>query len=267
MTAARRLAMTSSTTSTATPPRHSFDQAIEHVTLSKTDLNAVIMEYLISEGYPEAAQRFALEANIAPELDVDSIQERVEIREAIASGDIQSAIEKINELNPQVLDQDSALHFSLLRLQLIELIRKATATPNGDIAPALTFATTHLAPRAPTNQEFLEDLERTMALLIFPPDNLAPPLAALLDPALRQEVAQRVNQALLHSQGERTKATLYDLVNYRSWANQKAIEAKKEHLPERIELGFDPAHNGHEGSQNDSSLRQADPMVTGWGPY
>lgn len=60
------------------------------------------MEYLISEGYPEAAQRFALEANIEPELDVDSIQERVEIREAIASGDIQSAIEKINELNPQV---------------------------------------------------------------------------------------------------------------------------------------------------------------------
>lgn len=106
-----------------------------------------------------------------------------------------------------------------------------------------------------------------MALLIFPPDNLAPPLAALLDPALRQEVAQRVNQALLLSQGERSKATLYDLVNYRSWASQKAIQAKKEHLPERIELGFDPAHNGHESSQNGSSLRQADPMVTGWDPY
>lgn len=67
------------------------------------------MEYLISEGYPEAAQRFALEANIEPELDVDSIQERVEIREAIASGDIQSAIEKINELNPQVSPSSSVL--------------------------------------------------------------------------------------------------------------------------------------------------------------
>ena len=155
----------------------------------------------------------------------------------------------------------------MLRLQLVELIRKATATPDGDITPALTFATTHLAPRAPTNPEFLEDLERTMALLIFPPDNLAPSLAALLNPTLRQEVAQRVNQALLQSQGEPTKATLYDLVNYRSWANQKAIEAKKEHLPERIELGFDPAQNGHESSPNGSSLRQADSMVTGWGPY
>ena len=60
------------------------------------------MEYLTSGGYPEAAQRFAIEANIEPELDVESIQERVEIREAIAKGDIQTAIEKINELNPQV---------------------------------------------------------------------------------------------------------------------------------------------------------------------
>lgn len=103
-----------------------------------------------------------------------------------------------------------------------------------------------------------------MALLIFPPDNLAPPLAALLDPALRQEVAQRVNQALLLSQGERSKATLYDLVNYRSWANQKAIQAKKEHLPEHIELGFDRAE---EGQENGSSLRPADAVMTGWGPY
>ena len=67
------------------------------------------MEYLISEGYPEAAQRFAVEANIEPELDVDSIQERVEIREAIALGDIQSAIERINELNPQVSSGSSFL--------------------------------------------------------------------------------------------------------------------------------------------------------------
>ena len=72
------------------------------------------MEYLISEGYPEAAQRFALEANIQPEPDVDSIQERVEIREAIASGDIQSAIEKINELNPQVSSSPSFLLYAVL---------------------------------------------------------------------------------------------------------------------------------------------------------
>ena len=67
-----------------------------------SDLNAGIMDYLISEGYPSAAQKFAHEANIAAMLDVESIQERVEIREAIDAGDIQTAITKINEFNPRV---------------------------------------------------------------------------------------------------------------------------------------------------------------------
>jgi hypothetical protein len=60
------------------------------------------MDYLINEGYPSAARKFASEANIQPSADVDSIQERVEIRSSIHSGDIQTAIENINELNPQV---------------------------------------------------------------------------------------------------------------------------------------------------------------------
>ena len=66
------------------------------------DLNTVIMDYLISEGYPSAAQKFAHEANIRPVVDVDAVEERVAIREALHKGNIQVAIEKINELNPQV---------------------------------------------------------------------------------------------------------------------------------------------------------------------
>lgn len=60
------------------------------------------MDYLISEGYPSAAQKFATEANIQLKVDVDSIRERVEIRNAIYTGNILSAIEKINELDPEV---------------------------------------------------------------------------------------------------------------------------------------------------------------------
>lgn len=78
-----------------------------------SDLNAVIMDYLISEGYPSAAQKFAHEANIAPMLDVESVQERVDIREAINKGDIQSAIEQINELNPQVRSHCPTIMFIL----------------------------------------------------------------------------------------------------------------------------------------------------------
>ncbi|KAF9629727.1 hypothetical protein BFW01_g10930 [Lasiodiplodia theobromae] len=196
------------------------------------------MDYLVSEGYPMAAKRFALEANIPHSAEPQSIQERVDIRNAIHAGNIESAIHKINDLNPQILDHDAALHFALLRLQLIELIRKCMSSPNADITPALTFATSELAPRAPTNQEFLEDLERTMALLIFPPENLAPPLAQLLDPSLRQTVATRVNEAILASQGANREARIKQLVRLRAWSENKAKEARK-HIPANLSLGLD----------------------------
>lgn len=61
------------------------------------------MDYLINEGYPAAAKRFAEEANIQPPADAaETIDERVEIRNAILSGKIQDAIEHINDLDPEV---------------------------------------------------------------------------------------------------------------------------------------------------------------------
>jgi hypothetical protein len=67
------------------------------------DINTVIMDYLVKEGYPDSARKFAIEAKIEEKPD-ESIRTRVDIRNAIHSGDIQSAIEKINELNPEVCD-------------------------------------------------------------------------------------------------------------------------------------------------------------------
>ena len=84
-----------------------------------------------------------------------------------------------------------------------------------------------------------------MALLIFPPDNLAPPLAALLDTKLRKDVAKRVNEAILQSNGERTRSKLLELVRTRAWAEQKAREARKD-IPDRIDIGLDPENNGRD---------------------
>lgn len=67
-----------------------------------SDINHLVMDYLITNGYPAAANKFAAEANIQPMADAESIQARVDIRTAIHSGNIQNAIEKVNELNPQV---------------------------------------------------------------------------------------------------------------------------------------------------------------------
>ena len=72
------------------------------VNLIISDLNRVIMEYLIREGYPAAAEKFAAEANMPNMWDYSAIRARVSIREDISAGKIQTAIEKINELAPQV---------------------------------------------------------------------------------------------------------------------------------------------------------------------
>lgn len=221
----------------------------------KSDINALILDYLTTEGYPSAAAKFSKEANLRPQDEEESVKARREIQQSIHSGNIEEAISALNELEPQVLDSNPSLHFALLRLQLVELIRKCNSEANPDITPALTFATNQLAPRAPTNPEFLEDLERTMALLVFPPDSLEPNLAALLQPGLRQSVADRVNKAILTSRGQRRDARIRSLVRLRAWAENTARDGKKD-LPAHLELGLDgdEKDEGHENGH--------EPMIT-----
>jgi hypothetical protein len=78
---------------------HSSNMAL---TFGRSDVNNLVMDYLITEGYPSAAEKFAAEANIQPKADFSDIQERVQIRESIHRGDLQAAIELINDLNPDV---------------------------------------------------------------------------------------------------------------------------------------------------------------------
>lgn len=67
-----------------------------------SDLNNLVLNFLILEGYESAAKKFAAEANLTPRIPTDSIHERVEIRSSIIRGEITQAIHQINDLNPEV---------------------------------------------------------------------------------------------------------------------------------------------------------------------
>jgi hypothetical protein len=54
------------------------------------------------EGYPNAAARFSKEANLQPQQDTSAIRARQQIQNCIHSGNIQTAIETLNELDPEV---------------------------------------------------------------------------------------------------------------------------------------------------------------------
>jgi hypothetical protein len=64
-------------------------------------------------GYPNAAARFSTEANLLPQQDNESISTRQQIQNAIHKGDIQTAIDDLNDLDPEVRAQTSC-HFPCL---------------------------------------------------------------------------------------------------------------------------------------------------------
>jgi hypothetical protein len=96
------------------------------------------MDYLISEGYPGAAEKFANETNFfhGEAFDVESIRERVQIRNAILNGHIEEAIELLN--NNETLVSFIALQLPPYMIILVScttrnLLREALDELNTDL--------------------------------------------------------------------------------------------------------------------------------------
>ncbi|KIY65144.1 lish motif-containing protein [Cylindrobasidium torrendii FP15055 ss-10] len=190
-----------------------WEKRLHEVDVSKADLNRLVMDYLVIEGYKSAAEEFSQEADIAPPVDFENIESRMTIREALQRGDVEDAVTRINELNPDLLDTNDALSFHLQQQKLIELIRQ------GRIVDAITFAQSELAERGQKSNEFLAELERTMTLLAF--GNLGPStptaISDLLSPAQRLKTAGEVNSAILESSSQGKEVKLVGLLKLMGW--------------------------------------------------
>ncbi|KAI8376329.1 CTLH/CRA C-terminal to lish motif domain-containing protein [Radiomyces spectabilis] len=198
-----------------------WEQRLAKVKVNKQDLNQLVMNYLVVEGYKDAAQQFSLESGLTPSVDLQSIQDRMDIRHAIQSGDVDTAIDLVNDLNPEILDTNPQLFFHLQQQRLIELIRK------GEYEAALEFAAEEMAPRGEEHPEFLEELERTMALLAFQ-DIQASPVSDLLHPGQRQKTAGELNAAILMSQSRENEPRLPNLLKMLAWS-QEQLDEKAEY--------------------------------------
>ncbi|KAB5576573.1 CTLH/CRA C-terminal to lish motif domain-containing protein [Coniochaeta sp. 2T2.1] len=230
-----------------------FNERVAAVKSPKSDINSLILDYLVLEGYPNAAKRFSKEANMQERLPEHSeIAQRREIQNAIHSGKIEEAIKLLNKLDPEILDEEPKLHFSLLRLQLVELIRNCN---NGDVGEALKFASEELGPRASNNDEFIDSLEKTMVLLMFPHESLKDELAALLRSDLRKSVADEVNKTIVRRKTTRLESAIQELARMRAWGESSARTSKKD-LPDRIELGLSEDDNdvAAQGGANDEPM-------------
>ncbi|VDK73445.1 unnamed protein product [Anisakis simplex] len=93
--------------------------------ISRADMKELVVDYLIAEGYREAAELLCSDAGIPfPQNAVENLDARMAIRDAIIDGRIEDAIRKVNDLVPDLLDDNSLLHLQLLQQHLIELIRE-----------------------------------------------------------------------------------------------------------------------------------------------
>lgn len=198
-------------------PKDEWEERLSKVKVNKQDLNQLVMNYLVVEGYKDAAEQFSSESGLAPTVDLQSIQERMDIRHAIQSGDVDTAIDLVNDLNPEILDTNPLLFFHLQQQRLIELIR------NGSFQEALEFASEEMAPRGEEHPEFLEELERTMALLAFQ-DSLDSPVQDLLHPGQRQKTASELNAAILMSQSQEKDPKLPNLLKMLAWSQDQLDE-------------------------------------------
>lgn len=199
-----------------------WQETLAGIHVDKDDLNRLVMDYLVIEGFKDAAQNFARESGLTPSIDLDSIEYRMGIKNAIQRGDVEEAIAKVNDLNPEILDQNPGLLFHLQQQRMIEYIRR------GQIAEALSFAQQELAPRGEENPVFLAELERTMALLAFDtgvrgtdnpdPANAIPShIQELLLPSQRQRTAGQLNSAILTSQSHGKDPKLPNLLRMMAW--------------------------------------------------
>ncbi|KAK6917498.1 CTLH/CRA C-terminal to LisH motif domain [Dillenia turbinata] len=221
--------------------REEWEKKLNDVKIRKEDMNKLVMNFLVTEGYVDAAEKFRMESGTEQclnftkgsflldekfgiflnveiaDIDLATITDRMAVKKAVQCGNVEDAIEKVNDLNPEILDTNPQLFFHLQQQRLIELIR------NGKVEEALEFAQEELAPRGEENQSFLEELERTVALLAFE-DVSSCPVGELLDISQRLKTASEVNAAILTSQSHEKDPKLPSLLKMLIWAQNQLDE-------------------------------------------
>ncbi|OMJ83686.1 hypothetical protein SteCoe_15357 [Stentor coeruleus] len=176
-----------------------WETRLDQIPISRTQINKLIINYLVSEGFQNAAEQFSKESSTELNLDI-SLQARNQIRIAIVSGEIDKSIQLINDLDPNLLQEQPGLLFALRLQKLVTYIRE------NKISEALAYGQEVLVPTAKGNPELLNELEKALSLLAFS-DIQESPLAEISSPAYKLKIASDVNAAILKNKGKNQETT------------------------------------------------------------
>ncbi|OAY69220.1 Glucose-induced degradation protein [Ananas comosus] len=70
------------------------ERKLRDVKIKKEFMNKLVMNFLVTEGYVEAAEKFRIESGTEPDIDLATITDRMAVKKAVQSGNVQDAIEK-----------------------------------------------------------------------------------------------------------------------------------------------------------------------------
>ena len=206
-------------------------------------LPRLLLNYFVCMAYEDSSIRMAKELgfignnkDVALFNDLYKIKERFLIKRLIKLGQINKAMEEINSIfglevleetfnatesnasrtekqqqQQQQFDIDGDLHFKLLLLNLIEMIRShhqqkdASKDSNDFILNLIQYSQEKLAIKASSSIKKMQELELAMTLLLFPfsdstdGNNIKLPksLQNLYSISLRSKIADLVNEKLL----------------------------------------------------------------------
>jgi len=198
---------------------------LDGVDLAAGALDRVVLDWLINQGYAEAARTFCAESSLCgAAVQVEEISARVALKEDLVLGRVGRAIEAAYAVDEQIFENDRRLLFELHRQQLIELIR------SGDVPASLVYAHDKLAPLVEQNPDFLPDLEEVMMLLASA-DASRSPSAHLLSAQQRRDVANKLNEAVLRAQGHEEHPSLLVLLRALRWAQAELRDRMSVNFP------------------------------------
>lgn len=214
-----------------------LQDGLNSMQLKRSDMNELIMDYLVHEGFKEAAERFREEAGSHEDRIADWItrlespemmDRRVEVRHCIEGGDILKGQSLINLYYPEFLDNHRSLYFKLQQQHLIELIRQQK------INEVLAYVHDQLSI---DELRDLTEMERTLALLAYEfPDKS--PYSNLLQASHRLQLASEINDMILQETTgsiEPNKPRLVTLLKLLFWT-QNELEKKKIQFPKMTDL-------------------------------
>ncbi|KAE8724240.1 Detected protein of confused Function [Hibiscus syriacus] len=79
--------------------RKAWENKLNRVKIRKEDMNKLVMDFLVIEGYAEAAEIFRMESGTDLVIDPATVAARMAVKRAVLCGNIEEAIDKIIGLN------------------------------------------------------------------------------------------------------------------------------------------------------------------------